>query len=353
MNARPAFLKLSLAVFIVLLPFLVYQIWDVVEAARLRSRVEAVKASGAPVVLYLPALGGAELAARYYQAAAALLSNDSYTALSIEERNRTWKALRSGGDWTLDVIAIARLRVEQNREALDFVDRAAALPFAGFRPGTSYSYRTGELMQLAEVCEFRAAVLAADGEGDAAAASLYSEARLMRALDSGSSLPSISIAPAFANLEAVLARAKPSPASLNRLSGGLEGLDRDDRMKASFIRFRASMLNDLVMSRPPSSQPSPFWAHLTVRALDAFARIIAAADEPWTTRVSAMTAVGVWPEPNIFTLGSRGSQMLTQYTRAIAGQVKRIRCARLSIDGQLTLADPFSGKRLEASQCHE
>jgi hypothetical protein len=350
MNARPVFLKLSLAMFIVLLPFLIYEIWDVVEAARLRSRVEAVKATGAPVVLYLPSIGGAELAARYYQAAAALLSNDSYTALSIAERNRTSTAIRHGSNWTREVIDIARLRVEQNREALDFVDRAAALPFAGFRPGTSYSYRTSELLQLAEVCEFRAAVLAADGKGDAAAASLYSEARLARALDAVSNSPSASIAPAFTSLEAVLAHAKPSPASLDRLSGGLEGLDRDDRMKESFVRFRASMLSAFI-GRAPSLRPGPFYSHLIVRALDAFARIIAAADEPWTTRVSAVTAVGVWPEPDIFTLGSRGPQRLAQYTRTIADQMKRIRCARLSIDSTLNLIDPFSGKHLERGSC--
>jgi hypothetical protein len=280
-----------------------------------------------------------------------LASNDSYTALPIEDRNRTWKALRSGGDWTSDVMAIARLRVEQNREALDFVDRAAVLPFAGFLPGTSYNLRTSELVQLAQVCEFRAAVLASEEKGDAASASLYSEARLMRALDAASSTSWMSIVPAFTNMAAIFARAKPSPASLDRLSAGLAALDRDDRMKATFIRFRASMLNEVMMSRPPSLQPGAFVAHLTVRSLDAFARIIAAADQPWTTRVSAINAVGIWPQPNVFALGDRGPKLLADYTRMIADQMKRIRCARLSLDRQLDLVDPFSGQRLDVSSC--
>jgi len=351
MNTRPVFLTLSLAVLTVLLPFLLYEIWDVVEAARLRSRVDALKASGAPIVFYMPSIGGAERAARYYRAAAALASNDSYTALSIEERNRTWKALRAGNDWTPEVVRVAKLRVEQNREALEFVDRAAALPFTAFPPGTSYNYLAADLMRLAQVCEFRAAVLAAEGRGDDAAASLYSEARLARALDLVSASPWISTVPAFTNIASILARVRPSAAALDRLSGGLESLDRDDRMKQAFIRSRALMLNDVTISRPPSRQPAPLFAHLIVRSLDAFATIIAAADQPWPARVSAVTAVGIWPQPDIFTLGTRGSKMLADYTRALADQVKRIRCARLSVERTLALVDPFTGQRLEMLNC--
>ena len=105
------------------------------------------------------------------------------------------------------------------------------------------------------------------------------------------------------------------------------------------------------MSRPPSLQPGAFVAHLTVRSLDAFARIIAAADQPWTTRVSAINAVGIWPQPNVFALGDRGPKLLADYTRMIADQMKRIRCARLSLDRQLDLVDPFSGQRLDVSSC--
>ncbi len=305
-----------------------------------------------PVVVTLPVIGGAELAARYYQAAAALTSNDSYAALSIEERNRTLKALRGASDWTPDAIAVARLRIEQNRDALDFVDRAAVLPFGGFLPGTSYQNRIRALMQLAEVCEFRAVVLAADGKGDAAAASLYSEARLARALDAVSMPSGTSVVPSFTSMTAILARAKPSPASLIPLSGGLEALDRDDRLKETFIRFRASMLNEVMMSRPPSLQPGAFTAHLTVRSLDALARIIAAADQPWTTRISAINAVGIWPQPDVFALGSRGPKMLVDYTHAIADQMKRIRCARLNLDATLNLVDPLTGRGLAAAACH-
>jgi len=353
MKARPVFLKLSLAVFIVLLPFLAYQVWDVVEAARLRSRVERLKASGAPIVLAAPALGGAELAARYYQAAAALTANDSYTALSIEERNRVLEAVRNGVSWPPDVLRIAKLRVEQNREALEFVDRAAPLPFQGVRPGTTYDLMTMQFVQLAQACAFRAAVLASEGRDDAVADSLYSEVRLMRAVDSGSSIAAWTTAlPWLNNVAGILGRAKPSRGAVDRVSAALEALDRDDRMKDAFIRLRASMLSQLVMARPPSLQPGAFVTHLTVRSLDAFDRIIAAANQPWTTRVSAINAVGIWPQPDVFSLGSAGSKRLVDYTRAVAHVVQRIRCARLSLEPQLGLIDPFTGARLEASSCH-
>jgi hypothetical protein len=67
--------------------------------------------------------------------------------------------------------------------------------------------------------------------------------------------------------------------------------------------------------------------------------------------VAAVKAVGVWPQPTFFAFGARGQKMLNDYTDSIADQIKRIRCARLAIDGKLNLIDPFSGQQLGAGAC--
>src|SRR4051812_22166035 len=115
MNARPVFLKWSLAVFVVLLPFLAYSIWDVIEATRLRSRVQAISRPRQP-----SATGEAALAERYYHAAAALVSYDDGPEASIEARNGMWKAVGGKADWTPRAMAAAKRRLDLNREALEF-----------------------------------------------------------------------------------------------------------------------------------------------------------------------------------------------------------------------------------------
>ncbi len=344
MTARPVFLKFSLAVFVVLLPFLAYSVWDVVEATRLRSRIDAIP----PPAAAQPVSRDAAQAARYYLAAAALYSNDETAGSTIEESNGTLKALRSGSGWTPAFIAHARRRVEQNRDALGYLDRASDLPFVEFAPGTDYNNRWSVLMQLAQLAELRSVVLAGDGDGDGAVKALYSEARLSRAFRLG--LGGM-LFPPFRNLPLVLQQTRPAASAVEKLAASLAELDRDDLMSEIFIRFRVRMLNEVSRSRPPSRQPGAFTTHLSVRALDAFTDLIAASRQPWTTRVPAMIAVDRWPQPDTFALGSNGSRMLTAYVRSIAEEVKRIRCARLTIDGTLNVIDPFSGRRLEMLNC--
>lgn len=343
MNARPVFLKWSSAVFVVLLPFLAYSIWDVVEAARLRSRMQAVTLPSSPV----PS-GEAEKAARYYQAAAALVSYGPVSG-TIGENNATFKALRDGEGWTPALLANARNRVDRNREGLEFADRAAALPFTGLLAGTDYATRVGALITLSMICEFRAVVLASDGDRDGALASLYSEARLARPIYSALTGPWTTGFPSMPTVAYVLERTKPSSASLIGLSAALADVDRDDTMKELFIRFRASILRG---AKFRSWQPYPLATHNTVYSLDAFARLISASEQPWPERLVSAKAVGVWPVPTIWVGTGRGTVMLDGYLAAIAEQTKRIRCARLAIDGSLDLINPLSGRRLEMLDCH-
>lgn len=344
----------SRIVLILLLPVLAYNVWENVEDRRLQRRLEAVRQRGEPMSLahlYLPPNASADAmqAERFYRAASALATEPA--GVSIEARNRVGQARRDGR-WSPETLAMARTAVVANREALDLVDRAAALPFRGFSAGTSYNFRVGELWRLSRLCEWRAAVAVSDGNTEAALLSFVSDARLAHVLDLTPMAYPGSQPPTFSGLSAV-DRTTPSPAR-EALSRALADIDRDDRLRSTLINSRAFMLSS---SSPDSigfgrAPANPLVARIAIHQLDAYAGLIAAADAPWPERIDAMNAVDLWPIG--FALKNTGSSVaLRNYTRSVAQQVRRIRCARLIVStAPLTLIDPFTGKPLEVGSCH-
>jgi len=316
----------SRVVFLVLLPFVLYSAWDVVESRRLQSRLDALDASrqlAAPQSGRPPA--ETLQAERFYRAAAALV--------------------------TTERIASRREDLDANREAFDLVDRAAHLPFRSFVPGASYNFLAGDLAKLAHSLEYRAGIELHDNRADAAVTSFFSEARLMRALDAASG-GNLSMMPRFAGLGAAMSAGARSPAR-PALAAALADLDRDDRLKSVLIDGRAKMLlNSTVAFMGPSRRTgNPFGVRIAVQQLDAFASLIAVADAPWPARIDAMNAVDLFPYG--FATKNPGSSLaLRNFTKSIAGQVKTIRCARLiTSTTPLDLIDPFTGTRLEPSSC--
>jgi hypothetical protein len=317
----------SRVVFLALLPFVLYSAWDVVESRRLQSRLDALDATGqlgVPQSVRPPA--EALEAERFYRAAAALV--------------------------TTEKIASRREDLDANREAFDLVDRAAHLPFRGFVPGASYNFLAGDLGKLARALEYRAAIELHDNRADAAVTSFFSEARLMRAFDAASG-GNLSMMPRFEGLGAAMSAGAHSPLR-PALVAALADLDRDDRLKSVLIDGRARMLRSSTVAfmGPSRRTGNPFGVHIAVQQLDAFASLIAAADAPWPSRIDAVNAVDLWPF-GFATNNPGSSAALRNFTKAIAGQVKTIRCARLiASTTPLTVIDPFSGRALEPSQCH-
>jgi hypothetical protein len=336
--------------FLLLLPFVAYSFWDYVEGRRLESRVNAIRQRGEPTSpTYQRPIGDAARAERLYRAAGALATEPQ--GWSIEARNRATRAWREDR-WTPDAVGLVRATVGENREALGLVDRAAALPFVGFLGGTSYNYRVSDLLRLCRLCEWRAAVAVSEGKADEALASFVSEARLVRALDLAP-IPLGTGLPTFSGLSAAAA-AKTSASAREAVGRAFADIDRDDRLRSGLINSRANMLSGSSSFSVGSvrSVSNPFVAHILVRQLDAFAALIAAADRPWPNRIVAVNAVELWPVG----FASRNVQStiaLRGYTRSVAEQVRRIRCARVLVsDGTLSLVDPLSGKQLEAASCH-
>jgi hypothetical protein len=130
-------------------------------------------------------------------------------------------------------------------------------------------------------------------------------------------------------------------------------IDHDDRLRSALIGSRAFMLSGSSPFSPGVGRnvANPFVAHILVRQLDAFAALIAAADRPWPARIEAVDAVNLWPV-GIALRNERSTIAIRAYTKSVAEQVKRIRCARL-INSTVppTLVDPLTGKPLEVAAC--
>src|SRR6266508_3950948 len=109
--------------------------WDFFESRRLRTRLEAVAASGAPTRLATTTrLTGASADADRFYRAASVLAGGFHSSASPQADYQLQQALRNG-QWTPELTAVLRARLEEQRDALALVDRAAPLPFDGFQLG--------------------------------------------------------------------------------------------------------------------------------------------------------------------------------------------------------------------------
>jgi hypothetical protein len=346
-RVRPRFAKASAVVFLLLVPFVVHAVWDYVEARRLRVRIEAIAARGEPLTVRetegARPTGGAAEAERYYRAAAALLS-DVYEGVP----STTGYRIRTAeGDkvWPPELVTVIRGAVERNVEPLGLVDRAAALPFERFAPGTVHDYLMGELSTLARLCDWRATLRALDGDSEGAAASLYSEARLARAMR---------WPPQFGAVPLVFERGRPSAAARGRLDEALATLDRDDGLTREFLSNRALMIDEQQMSDRRAARiawrsPMQTWrTHLLVQALDDYQDALRAAARRWPEPLQALSPAGQRtnqpPRPS-------DRAHLAETIRFWARLSQMVRCVRLRVDGTLKLVDPHTGRLLELVNC--
>jgi hypothetical protein len=320
---RPWFLGASTVIFILLVPVLAHSVWDYIEVRHLDAAIAAIERSGEPTTaaLRMDLAGAPADADRYYRAAAALssgratkqLPNDIIVSLRTAEHDDVWPR---------DLVESLRSWVDSQSEAIQFADRAAALPFVGFGPGSAYSYLTADLVTLFRGLGSRAIVRAISGDADGAGESLYSEIRMNRPLDSF-----FGAARMAGDLRTVFSHARPSIGSLARLSAALAEADRDDVAKRQLVRMRAYLidgernLRDHIVMRP--------WrTHVMNRALAGYAQMIRASERPWPERIEAIAAAEYWP--SLAATGHVGSFMRS----VVEGQAERlalVRAARIAV----------------------
>jgi hypothetical protein len=363
---RPKFLGwLTLAI---ALPLLAHAAWDYIEARRLSARVDAIAAKGEPTsidqVRPFRNLNDSDRdAARLYRAAAALASDwnrNSYVPLA-PPRNILYSPPQ---DWSSAQREEADRLVSSNSDVLNLLDRATAIEFSGFPPGTDYSYRFAEVWQLEQLASLRTRLLAVDGR-DTAFTSLHVQLLLLQAID-----------PQYPNtfswfmemiaqdLALVIGRVRPTTALLASFATVLEALDRDDRVKRTLLTYRAETLNSgsprLALGRPSrlvipwEAVRRPYDLHRVNGVADMQAQHIADADLPWPQRLDAFRDVDLGPVVEL-----KDARAMQQYAAAMsvrqeARNAALVRASRIAIAIERamathatpdipTLIDPYSG----------
>jgi hypothetical protein len=368
---RPGFLKWSVVVFVLLLPFVGYTVWDYIEAARLDRVLHELDPQngfvGSPGVRLDPNEAWAE---RYYRAGATLTSSYMPFLPGIQARlNRLSTAARTD-DWPPAILTDLRDNDRENVEGLEFATKAAALPFKGFSPGTAFNYQLAGLFNLRQLLGYRAMLRVLDGDQNGAIEALFVEARLARTFDDGST--------SFANWTGrdvipVLERNHASADALAPLAQAIG--DVDSAYDQAIGRNYAGMARRLIAdSGLYSISPSP-WHHLLVqpwtshgltRRLAFIARMIPAERAPWPQRIDQLIALGnpLWAIPKNLTEREYVENSVWYATSNIAS----FRCVRVAIAaeqykrgrGELPssqdvlvpkylpagVVDPFSGKSL-------
>jgi hypothetical protein len=316
-----------------LLPFAVYAVWSYVENRHLDSALKAISESGEALDLQAVHLTPDESRAeRYYRAAAAL-------GTAFREEQQGWSGAVAAADrdgaWSPELIAQTRGVVANVADALDYLDRAAALPFRDFLPGYQYNGLASSLTNPAHAAMLRSVVRASDGAGDAAADSLYSAVRAFRWSDTQNGGPvgfyDVWVVP---SLRTVLERSVPSDDALRRLDEALVVADRDDVLRETFIGLRRRLLashpanpfylmpaRGIVIDRP--------WAmHDFSEGLDWLSKVIAASQGPWPQRMDNVAALGFFP--SVFGGTIRPPVPPAQVAGSVANRVRPLAAVRVA-----------------------
>lgn len=369
---RPTFL--GWLTFAIALPILVHAAWDYVEAKGVRSRVEAISAKGEPVsideIRPLHNLTDTDReASRLYRAAAALASNwnrNAYVPLAPPNNILTAKP----EEWSPTQREQANHLLAANSDALALVDRATALEFSGFHPGTDYSYRFGELWQLEQIVSLRTRVLAVDHR-DTAATALFGQLRLRQAIDREYPNTLSWFMELFSrDLALVMGRLHPTDASFAAWEAVLSTLDRDDRLKQIFLAQRAEWLNNgslrprtrfALVLIPWEWVRRPVDLHIVNEVADEQTRYIDFADRPWPQRMEPFRHVDVGPFGDLKDMMAMQRYVAADSARQEARNAALLRTARIAIAIERAkvsnaapeipkLIDPYSGEPLRVKR---
>lgn len=309
-RVRPGFRRAAIIVVVLLLPVAAHALWDYVEIRRLVREIDAIRAKGEPVTEqeagrgYRRLSAEEDLAARHFRAAAALA--DPAVEGGWGATAPLHQLLAGHPPRNFDLGGIIRDladRIQQGRAALELADRAVTLPFNGFTAGTSYSYRTSELLALAQLQRIRTAHASLTGRPDEAIAS---------AIASLESRPTIEETFAWerANYDVpiVLSFTTPAPETLRLLLAHMQAQDRPGDVERAVLGDRAAFL-DRVFSQYYGGDPRaphatgggsrglvqvlwrPWVTRQVVEALRVRREFVEASRKPWPEKSAAMAAI--------------------------------------------------------------
>ena len=273
-----------------------YVTWDRVEAHRLSGDIAAIAARGEPIDLSsleaTPATAPEQEAARLYADAA---------ARAREMVQQDGGLLRVDLDGVVGRVSVADVEstFRKDAPALQLLDRATPLPFAGFGDvvdGPEWAVSTG-LQALSGLAGLRADLLAYHGDGDAAAASLAGAVRVLRTLPDA--ITQSFVAPRqFGSLRILLRHAAPSTAALEALQAAFAEMPDEDLIAHDLMLRRARLIESAVDASGRQDLPAvvgvalhPFLTRTQRIQIEQFPEVFRAARTPWPDKIGVLAAL--------------------------------------------------------------
>jgi hypothetical protein len=306
---------LAIVLCLLLSPIVAFVIWSEVEAGRVNRTLDALEARREPLDVDAfdsrPATDEQRRASHYYAQAGKLVGSEVFgprlraAGKTIEELC----TLPPGDAGRAQRVAALRDFEASYAEAMDLLDRAAALDAAGWddadRPERQ-SYALSPPRSAGIVNVARIARLACSGDGEAAAAALLATLRVRRVL----SPPFFGALPirTVHSLQSLLTFTAPSEAILERLQKEYASAAGEDAVEKRLLAIRAQWLSWVLpgeFSDPPPGyfdrRISPVEAVVTALARPArdrmnradlaeFEEAIEAARRPWPAKLEAAAA---------------------------------------------------------------
>lgn len=379
---------LRVAVLLIVLGIAAYAITSYWAARTIHGEIARIRAAGEPLTFadldaMTPKVDRAQDAGPYYSAAAELAIAD------FEADNANSDALfrRNTTAVSPEILARARRSLEQNRLALELLDRGSALPGCnsdiqlqfGFEASFPHMSKARNLLNVASL---RARVLALDGQGDQAIESIISSLGLLRTMDRQPVILDALVQTAMLNracddVRFVLEKGHPTDAGLQKLGEAMRRLHLI-QPRQMFIAERVYFLEivrDAIAMGPrvnredPNGPPLPYamWSSLGIsgrvraaRSLPGYGGVIAAAGGDWPGIFAAIQKeadkpASIWGKNTVTSMRVCACQISVYRSTLIAIEIERFRLAHA---GQLPASlaqlanagefpkDPFTGNSL-------
>jgi hypothetical protein len=277
-----------------------YVTWDRLEVYRLDRAVKAIAARGEPIDLSsaepVPSNAQEQEAAQLYAAAA---------ARAREMIDRDARLTRVDVDAVVGRVDVADIEetFRKDAPALQLLDRATPLPFAGFGDGMDSPDWTeaARLQALAALACLRTDLLAYRGDGDAAAASLVAAVRVQRTLRDLFYVTQTGVRQ-LGSLRILLRHSSPSDAALQALQRAFAETPDEDLIERDLMLRRARFIESTgdVLGQPGLPWLLGFVFHpFLVRTervqLEQYPDVLLAARTPWPDKIGALAALAESP----------------------------------------------------------
>ena len=395
-------------VVLVVLVVLAWAIWSYTAARELGNEIDRIRAAGQPLTF-------AQLEASWKTVEYADDAGPLYAAAIDlfnwhDEADRAFKtgnefiyefprAILAGKDVPPEMVAQVRKSLEENRLALEMLDRGAAKSGCDYQFGVEYGISAmmrplGVSRGLAKRNAMRTALLAFDGKKDQAVDSLIAGLRLTRMFDREPililHLVKIAILSlAVRDVQVVLNGERPTEAALARLQTAIEQAEQGIDLKRVYIAEQVytldvsrNLLSGLRELEPGPTGAlrgeqfagmlvlaSPGMRTMAARELRLYGQVIAAADNDWPEATDEIRAMSAHYRPSIFerlmgvsdsplgrqiVITCRAVACLRAASLAVMIERYRLKTGHLpeslaelqgAIGAQLP-ADPFTGKQM-------